>query len=133
MTNRFRWSLSGAVLLAGALLALPAAGQEECQACHEDVAKAFAKTDHGRSFRADEKYKDTSCISCHTGVKEHVESSGEKKPSSLRRGGDANVACLACHADIAETHGGSVRLDSQAGRGCTFTLLLPPRPAGASG
>ena len=99
MTKRLRLSLLGAAAMAAALLALPAAAQEDCKACHEDQAKAFAQTDHGRRFRADEKYKDASCISCHTGTKEHVESSGEKKPLSIKRGAAANAACLACHAD----------------------------------
>lgn len=99
MTTRLRWSLLGAAAMAGTFLVLPAAAQEECNACHEDQAKAFAKTDHGRRFLADGKHKDASCISCHTGTKEHVESSGEKKPASIRKGAEANVACLACHAD----------------------------------
>jgi len=86
-------------MMAGGFLALPASAQEECKACHEDQARTFATTDHGRRFRADEKYKDASCISCHTGTKEHVESSGEKKPASIKKGAEANVACLACHSD----------------------------------
>lgn len=99
MTRRFLWSLMGAAVIASAMLAAPAAAQEECLACHEDQAKAFASTDHGRKFKADDRFKDASCLSCHTGAREHAESGGEKKPLSLRKGTEANVACLACHAD----------------------------------
>ncbi len=47
MTKRLRWSLLGAAALAGVLLALPAAAQEECKACHEDQAKAFISSKGG--------------------------------------------------------------------------------------
>ena len=81
-------------------------GQEEvaldaqvCQTCHEDVAKEFSKSSHGRTFAADATYSSASCTSCHTGAQEHAATGGEKKPQSLKKGGaEANASCLSCHA-----------------------------------
>jgi len=93
----------GLVAIALGLLAFaasPAAAQDECAACHEDVVKGFAKSSHGRYFAADKAYAGASCASCHVGAKEHAESGGDKKPLSLRHGApaEANASCLSCHA-----------------------------------
>lgn len=101
MRTRVGWAL--AIVAALGLLGLAARGaqaQETCAACHEDVAKAFAKTGHGRNFAADKDYQGASCTSCHKGAQEHAESGGEKKPVSLTKAApaEANAACLSCHA-----------------------------------
>ncbi len=88
-------SALGALAFAGA-----ARAQEECAACHEDVAKAFGKTTHGKYFSADKAYGSASCASCHRGAQEHAVSGGEKRPVSLTKAAaaDANASCLECHA-----------------------------------
>lgn len=100
MTSRHGRLLAGLALgAAGVLaLALPARAQEECASCHEDKTKAFAKTVHGRQFKADTAYQSANCLSCHTGAQEHAASGGEQKPASLKRGPEANASCLSCHA-----------------------------------
>ena len=86
-------ALGSALALAG-----PALAQEECATCHEDVAKAFATTGHGKNFAANSSYSTANCSSCHTGAAEHVASSGERKPTTPKRGAEANTGCLTCHA-----------------------------------
>ena len=98
-TRHGRHLLVLALTAAGALaLAPPATAQEECAACHEDVAKAFAKTGHGRRFAADKAYVSSNCASCHVGAQEHAASGGEMKPLNPAKGAarEANAACLAC-------------------------------------
>ena len=46
-------------------LTLAARAQDECATCHEDVAKAFAKTGHGRQFAGDARHQSANCVSCH--------------------------------------------------------------------
>ena len=75
-----------------------AAADDECAACHEDVVKAFAKTNHGRTFKADAAHNTASCASCHAGAQEHAASGGETKPASVKKGATANEGCLSCHA-----------------------------------
>lgn len=99
MTRTHGRPLVMALALGSALaLAGPALAQEECATCHEEVVKAFAGTRHGQTFAADSNYSTANCTSCHTGTAEHVASSGEKRPATLKRGADANASCLACHA-----------------------------------
>jgi DmsE family decaheme c-type cytochrome len=94
-----RLLLGLALAVAGAvMLARPARAQEECATCHEDQARAFAKTSHGRYFAADATYQSANCLSCHAGAQEHAASAGEKKPPSIRKGPEANASCLSCHA-----------------------------------
>jgi DmsE family decaheme c-type cytochrome len=99
MTRRHRRFLGSAVFTAVVLVpGLLASAQEECATCHEDKAKAFAKTAHGRRFAAETRYQSASCTSCHAGAQEHASSGGEKKPPSLRRGSEASDSCLSCHS-----------------------------------
>jgi DmsE family decaheme c-type cytochrome len=89
------------ILLAGAgLLAFTgsARAQEDCATCHEDVAKQFAKTNHGRQFAGNKAYGSANCVSCHVGAEEHAASGGEKKPPNLKKGPDASAPCLSCHS-----------------------------------
>lgn len=100
MSSKHWRPLAGLVLAAAGALALaaPALAQEECITCHEDQAKAFATTSHGRTFKADADHQSANCISCHAGAQDHAASGGEKKPASLKHGAEANTACLACHS-----------------------------------
>jgi len=95
------------VVLAIAVLAVaaPAAAQDECAACHEEVVKHFGSSAHGRYFAGAKQYRDATCISCHIGAKEHAASGGDKKPLDLRRAapGDANTPCLTCHGGHKKT------------------------------
>lgn len=90
------FALSGFAVLGFAGAA--AAADDECAGCHEDVVKAFAKTNHGRTFAADAGYASAGCASCHAGAAEHAASGGETKPVSVTKGKEASTACLACHA-----------------------------------
>jgi signal transduction histidine kinase len=51
--------------------------------------------------------------------------------SGHRRSDGAGLGLSIVRA-IAEAHGGRVELDSQAGRGATFTVVLPVDPQGRS-
>jgi len=101
MTSRHGRLLAGLALATAGVLALAATAraQEDCATCHEDKAKAFSKTGHGRYFAADTAYQSANCLSCHAGAQEHAASGGEKKPPSLKRGIEANSSCLSCHAN----------------------------------
>jgi DmsE family decaheme c-type cytochrome len=100
MKTRGGWGLAAITLGLLALAAPPALAQDECAACHEDVVKGFARSSHGRYFAADKNYAGSNCTSCHKDAKEHAESGGDKKPTSLRHGAaaEANASCLSCHA-----------------------------------
>jgi len=100
MRTRERRHLLVFALAAASALALagPArADQVDCATCHDDQAKGFVRTVHGRAFAGNKAYTAASCASCHTGGAEHAEAAGEKKTVSLRKGAQANVACLSCH------------------------------------
>ena len=95
-----RLTLLAFALAVGGVWALPATAlaQEECASCHEAQVKAFAKTGHGRDFAAEKSYKSANCVSCHVGAQEHAASGGEKKPVSVKKGREANAACLTCQS-----------------------------------
>lgn len=98
-TGARRHVLPLAFAVAGFLaFTVSAAGQEDCATCHEDVAKRFPKTAHGRAWAAEKGYPSTTCVSCHVGAEQHAESGGEKKPPNLEKGAQAAQACLSCHA-----------------------------------
>jgi len=86
------------VLIACAGIPLAASAQQECATCHEETARAFLGTSHGRTFIHD-KARAGNCTSCHTGAAAHAESGGEAKVLNPRHGSaeDANGACLTCH------------------------------------
>jgi DmsE family decaheme c-type cytochrome len=88
------WGLVAALLLA--LLCRPALAQEDCATCHEDAAKAFAKTSHGTRFARD---KSTGCASCHGPGDAHIQASGAGGIMNPAKGkaAEANQVCLSCH------------------------------------
>lgn len=99
MSNRYARAGAGpgALALAVFALALPAVAADDCATCHEEKARAFARTTHGRRFKADPDHQAAGCTSCHAGAEDHAASAGEKKPPSLTRGREASASCLACH------------------------------------
>jgi DmsE family decaheme c-type cytochrome len=93
----------GCLGLAAAVAVLAAArppdqtgkGSDDCAACHEDVAKGFARNPHAAPGGA-------SCASCHAGSAKHLEEGGGRnilafKPADLPNA--KTKACLSCHAD----------------------------------
>lgn len=97
MRNRIGPIVVASILSVIAILgfATPAAAQEECATCHEEVVKSFGKTVHGKTFTATKA--SANCSSCHLGAPEHAASGGEIKPASLEKGEQADKACLSCH------------------------------------
>lgn len=68
-------------------------GTETCAACHENVAKKFNATTHGRIFIKDEESQ-YSCEFCHSRAETHVNEGGGK--GNITKGDWK--ACVKCHA-----------------------------------
>ncbi len=88
------------------------AGLETCTACHEDIAKAFAKSPHN-IVETDKRrgFAGRACESCHGPGQEHAESADAAKirnPAKLAAAA-ADKLCLTCHLNTS-THVG--RLES---------------------
>jgi DmsE family decaheme c-type cytochrome len=88
------------------------AGLETCEACHEDIAKAFAKSPHN-IVETDKKrgFAGRACESCHGPGEAHAESADPTKirnPANLAAAA-ADKLCLTCHLNT-PTHVG--RLES---------------------
>ncbi len=88
------------------------AGLETCEACHEDIAKAFAKSPHN-IVETDKKrgFAGRACEACHGPGEEHAESADATKirnPLKLAAAA-ADKLCLTCHLNTS-THVG--RLES---------------------
>jgi DmsE family decaheme c-type cytochrome len=81
------------------------AGSEICQACHEDIYKAFAKNQH-HLVETDSKpgwkghgFKGRACESCHGPAQKHAESQSVddiRNPAKLAPP-VADRTCLSCH------------------------------------
>lgn len=79
-------------------LAVPVAGENRCEACHEEVVRAYEPTPHAQLVRTSDRF----CQVCHKVPDQHVES-GEV--AGLRQGAEINQwsageqasACLSCH------------------------------------
>lgn len=70
-------------------------GREDCAACHEKEAEAFAKGPHGSAMAGrDAKLLDASCRTCHRPQASHVE---DPQKTNVRRLPDP-AACVSCHA-----------------------------------
>jgi DmsE family decaheme c-type cytochrome len=83
-----------------AAAASPYAGSELCAVCHEDIAKAFAKSPH-HIVEGDKKrgFEGRACESCHGPGEEHAESADATKirnPANLAAAA-ADKLCLTCH------------------------------------
>jgi DmsE family decaheme c-type cytochrome len=74
------------------------AGEEQCAACHEDVATGWKKNVHaGKGF---EMRSALSCETCHGPGAAHVESGGDKtliKSFKTMKASEASETCMGCH------------------------------------
>lgn len=91
-------------------------GSETCQACHEDIFKAFQKNSHAAVEKdAKRGWEGKSCESCHGPGSKHAESAsaddiinpGKQQPAK------ADQNCLKCHLNqptqAGRIHGGHAR------------------------
>ena len=85
-------------------------GSETCQACHEDIYKAFQKNPHHAVEKdARRKWEGKACESCHGAGSVHAESTEKKdivNPAGLAAS-EADRGCLGCHLNQ-PTHVGRV-------------------------
>lgn len=101
--------LAAAAFLAGAARGQNAAppspfvGSEACGVCHEDIAKAFAKTPHHLVDGTDKKrgFDGKACESCHGPGAKHA---GSADAADIRNPGKLAAAaidklCLTCHVN----------------------------------
>jgi DmsE family decaheme c-type cytochrome len=91
------------IVFAAALFAQDYAGTEMCQACHEDIAKAFLTSNrHGVLETNPRKGWETkSCEACHGAGAKHAESADAsliRNPRKLGAAG-ADKACMTCHGN----------------------------------
>ena len=75
-------------------------GSETCQACHEDISKAFLKNPH-QVVQTDKKrgWANNACESCHGPASKHAESASAadiRQPAKLPPA-QADRVCLTCH------------------------------------
>ena len=89
-----------ALPVAGQQPSPPYAGSETCQVCHEDIAKAFAKsTHHLVDTSAKRGFKGQACESCHGPGQKHAESTSAadiQNPGKLAAAA-ADKVCMTCH------------------------------------
>lgn len=111
-----------AALAGGAQQAAPAkpaattVGSDTCQACHEDIFKAFQTSPHAAVEKdARRGWQGKACESCHGAGSRHAESTDKKdilNPATATAG-QADKACLTCHfsspAQAGRLHGGHAR------------------------
>jgi len=83
------------------LVVLPVRADEDCAVCHENLAKSFETTIHGRIEAFETAGVTTGCVTCHGDGIEHMESGGD--PSLIRGLGEeadldeVTEVCLGCH------------------------------------
>jgi len=107
--------IAGLLLAAGLAVPQEFAGNEMCQACHEDIAKAFLKSSPHRVLEGN------SCESCHGAGAKHAESADAKLIRNPRKLTPAQVdkGCLACHAKLPSQHGRVMTGHGRQQVGCT--------------
>ena len=86
-------------------------GSETCQACHEDIAKAFQKNPHA-TVETNKKrgWDGKACESCHGPGSKHAESADAadiRNPAKLRPA-EVDKTCLKCHLNQ-PTHVGRIQ------------------------
>ena len=91
--------------------ASPYAGSEACQACHEDIYNAFAKSPH-HIVDSDTKrgFKGQACESCHGPAQKHTETVSAadiRNPAKLAAAATDKI-CLNCHLNE-PTHAGRLQ------------------------
>jgi len=79
-------------------------GTESCEACHDEIAAQFARTEHGRFISEGEAEKERICEMCHGPGSVHMEKAGEEAPD-LRKYIIRSQAetCYQCHLDVQAT------------------------------
>ena len=87
------------------------AGSELCAVCHEDIAKAFAKSPHQVVDAGDKHgFAGRACESCHGPAMKHTESADAtdvRNPAKLTAAA-ADKICLTCHLNQ-PTHAGRLQ------------------------
>jgi len=78
-------------------------GSETCQACHEDIFKAFQKNNRHAALETDKRrgWETKACEACHGPGAKHAETTEKsdiRNPAKARPG-QAEKACLACHTN----------------------------------
>lgn len=75
-------------------------GSETCQACHEDIFKAFQKDPHSSvDLDKKRKWETRACESCHGPASKHIESASPddiRNPAKLPAA-QIDETCLTCH------------------------------------
>lgn len=92
-------------------------GSKECEACHDEITRGFATSDHARLIAAGTNSLHAGCESCHGPASLHAESGGETKtpygftagrPQSGSYGArlgltpqrSVETVCFSCHTDV---------------------------------
>ena len=73
---------------------------EDCAACHEDLAKAFDRNPHAILEKSKQHQLKNSCESCHGPGQAHVDGSGDETKIVTFKGAEGrkyNEMCLSCH------------------------------------
>ena len=104
-------TLAGAGQQAVTKTAATTVGSDTCQACHEEVSKAFQKNPHAAVDKdAKRGWQGKVCEACHGPGSLHAESSDKKdirNPGKLAPA-EADRVCLACHLNQ-PTHVGRIQ------------------------
>ena len=75
-------------------------GEETCLGCHDDGAKGYAESLHGKAANPRSPKANQGCESCHGPGSNHIEDpsvSGSIRVFPEMESRDANDACLSCH------------------------------------
>jgi DmsE family decaheme c-type cytochrome len=98
-----------------------ALSNEDCAACHEDVAKAFDRTPHAVLEKSPRHALKNSCESCHGPGEAHVTGGGDKSKIIAFKSKDSkayNAQCLACHRKTHELTAFASGAHARSGLSC---------------